>query len=218
MLFLQMGIFAFILFAISEICTVAEKPVVARPLFFIGVTLLGVSSCAITAKRVVQVARQAATQAESGGILIGSLEIGRMIFFGILALLCFGLLIYSLFFAIPFTKTYIDSDVKQKKVCRDGMYALCRHPGVLWFIGVYLFLWLSLGGELLFAQFVIYSALNVLYIIIQDNWSFLKCFDDYAEYKKETPFLIPNRKSMMRGVDTFKRSKDISKHRSKRGL
>lgn len=207
MIFLQMGIFAFILFAISEACTVAEKSVVARSFFFIGVTLLGVSSCAITAKRAVQVA----TQAETGEILIGSLEIGRMIFFCILAFLCFCLLIYSLFFAIPFTKTYIDSDVKQKKVCRDGMYALCRHPGVLWFIGIYLFLWLSLGGELLLAQFVIFSTLNILYIIIQDNWSFLKCFDDYEEYKKETPFLIPNRKSIMRGLDTFNRSKNRSK-------
>lgn len=32
------------------------------------------------------------------------------------------------------------------KTYDKGMYALCRHPGVLWFTGFYCCLWLALGG------------------------------------------------------------------------
>ena len=64
--------------------------------------------------------------------------------------LCFLLLlIYALFFALPFQETYVVQNVGNK-VCAQGMYALCRHPGVLWFTGFYLsfhygLLWAAFG-------------------------------------------------------------------------
>ena len=65
------------------------------------------------------------------------------------AFLFLGLLIYTLFFALPFQETYVDQTAGAKTYDK-GMYALCRHPGVLWFTGFYCCLWLAWGGAALF--------------------------------------------------------------------
>ncbi|MEG0765061.1 MAG: hypothetical protein RR403_03360, partial [Pseudoflavonifractor sp.] len=69
--------------------------------------------------------------------------------------------------------------------------------------GFYLFLWLALGGALLLGAFLLYGSLNLIYIVIQDRWSFLVCFEDYGDYKKSVPFLIPTGKSLRRCVQSF---------------
>lgn len=105
------------------------------------------------------------------------------------------LLIYTLFFALPFDETYV-KESRYRKAYTEGVYALCRHPGVLWFAGMYLFaalLWKSLEGLIFFVVMVI---LNIFYIIFQDYYSFPKTFSNYREYQRSTPFLIPNRKSI----------------------
>lgn len=105
------------------------------------------------------------------------------------------LLIYTLFFALPFDETYV-KESRYRKAYTEGVYALCRHPGVLWFAGMYLFaalLWKSLEGMIFFVVMVI---LNICYIIFQDYYSFPKTFSNYREYQRSTPFLIPNRKSI----------------------
>ena len=58
------------------------------------------------------------------------------------AALAFAALIYCLFFALPFEQTYADQD-SGSRVCRSGVYALCRHPGVLCFAVMYLLLGLA---------------------------------------------------------------------------
>ncbi len=68
------------------------------------------------------------------------------------------------FFALPFQETYVVQNVGNK-VCAQGMYALCRHPGVLWFTGFYLSLWFALGGFRLFCIALWYSCLNLCYVI-----------------------------------------------------
>lgn len=105
------------------------------------------------------------------------------------------LLIYTLFFALPFDETYV-KESRCRKAYTEGVYALCRHPGVLWFAGMYLFaalLWKSLEGLIFFVVMVI---LNIFYVIFQDYYSFPKTFSNYREYQRSTPFLIPNRKSI----------------------
>lgn len=105
------------------------------------------------------------------------------------------LLIYTLFFALPFDETYV-KESRYRKAYTEGVYALCRHPGVLWFAGMYLFaalLWKSLEGLIFFVVMVI---LNIFYVIFQDYYSFPKTFSNYREYQRSTPFLIPNRKSI----------------------
>jgi protein-S-isoprenylcysteine O-methyltransferase Ste14 len=126
----------------------------------------------------------------------------NMVIFGSLAVVCFCLLIYTLFFALPFQDTYLETG-GSPKIYKDGMYALCRHPGVLWFIGFYIFLGLMLKIPLLIAAAVVFSLLNLLYVVFQDNWTFMKMFSDYDLYKKETPFLLPNLDSIKRCIKTI---------------
>ena len=129
----------------------------------------------------------------------------RQIFFLILAILFLGLLIYTLFFALPFEKTYVAQEVH--KTYDKKMYALCRHPGVLWFVGFYFCLWLAFGTKPLLVMAVWFSFLNFCYIILQDYYAFPRIFSDYADYQKRVPFLIPNGKSLKRCMDTFKESR-----------
>ena len=130
---------------------------------------------------------------------------GNMFFFLILAILFLGLLIYTLFFALPFEETYVKQDAH--RTYDKKMYALCRHPGVLWFAGFYFCLWLALGSKSLLVKAGWFSFLNFCYIVLQDFYTFPKVFSDYADYRKRVPFLIPNGKSLKRCIDTFKESR-----------
>ncbi|MEG2119953.1 MAG: hypothetical protein RRY53_06310, partial [Pseudoflavonifractor sp.] len=129
MLYLLLGVVAFILFYLYELYAVFGGRSILKLLFFAGVFLILFSTCGAVAQ----------TLATAGVVL------WRLVLFGTFALLFLVLMLYSLFFAVPFSKTYVEkAEGQPKKVCRTGMYALCRHPGVLWFWGFYLFLWLAL--------------------------------------------------------------------------
>lgn len=130
---------------------------------------------------------------------------GNCIIFLILSVAFLGVLIYTLFFALPFEETYVAQEAH--KTYDKKMYALCRHPGVLWFAGFYICLWLAFGGKSLLVMAVWFSFLNFCYIILQDCYTFPKVFSDYEDYKKRVPFLIPNGKSLKRCFDTFKESR-----------
>lgn len=115
--------------------------------------------------------------------------------FGVGALLFLVLLIYTLFFALPFEETYLEEN-RERLAYTEGVYSLCRHPGVLWFAGVYLCLW-GVSGEL--SQGIYFISMifwNYLYIVFQDLWTFPKTFTNYDEYKETTPFLIPDGRSI----------------------
>ena len=127
----------------------------------------------------------------------------RQIVFSALALLFLLLLLYTLFFALPFEETYISQT--GSKTYDRGMYALCRHPGVLWFTGCYVSLWLAFGGMLLFQMAVLYCSLNFLYVILQDNITFPRVFSDYRLYKQRVPFLIPTVESIRTCIRTWRR-------------
>lgn len=118
-------------------------------------------------------------------------------------ILFFALLIYTLFFSIPFTASYIEQ-FQQRSVYTEKMYALSRHPGVLWFIGVYSSLVLIFPTQSMIVLAVVLSILNIIYILIQDIWSFPKLFVDYNEYKNTTPFLIPSIKSILKTIHSYK--------------
>lgn len=129
-------------------------------------------------------------------------------FWGALSLMSLLLLGYSLFMGIPFTKTYIHSN-QENTVVNTGMYALCRHPGVLWFFFFYLFLWLASGKSVLMWAALAWTAMDVLYVFIQDRWLFPKTFVDYEEYKREVPFLIPNAVSIKKSIQRFRIHTDL---------
>ena len=130
---------------------------------------------------------------------------GKQFVFLILSVIFLALLIYTLFFALPFEETYVAQEAH--KTYDIKMYALCRHPGVLWFAGFYICLWLAFGTKPLLVMAIWFSLLNFCYVILQDLYTFPKVFSDYMDYKKRVPFLIPNGKSMKRCMDTFKESR-----------
>ena len=106
-----------------------------------------------------------------------------------------ALLVYTLFFALPVKDAY-QSQGEVRTVCTAGVYALCRHPGVLWFAGLYLCLWAATGLSALSA--VLYCGLNVALVWFEDRYVFPARLAGYDEYRRTTPFLIPNGASIGR--------------------
>lgn len=123
----------------------------------------------------------------------------------VLGILSFALLIYCLFFALPFEETYIDS-IKGRRVCDQGVYASCRHPGWLCFFTTYLFFGLAALPTPFLLNGMIYSLLNLLYVIFQDLITFPKIFYDYTEYRNKVPFIIPTKKSIRLAINTLRRT------------
>ncbi len=139
----------------------------------------------------------------TGGILFKEAVMPDTLFrmvLGILALFCGGLLFYTLFLAIPFEATYIQEQFSE--VVDTGVYALCRHPGVLFLAGFYFFLAPAVRSGLLFWAGVWFSGCNLMYVLMQDRIFFPRCFSNYAEYRKTVPFLIPNKTSLQRCFET----------------
>jgi len=117
------------------------------------------------------------------------------------ALLSLLLLVYTLFFSLPFGETYRDPS-RKRPVCRVGMYALCRHPGFLWFFFLYLFLWLGAPGFYSLWGGVSLCLSNLIYIAVQDAWTFPRTFSDYGDYRLSVPFLIPTPGSLRAALGT----------------
>ncbi|HHU01577.1 MAG: hypothetical protein ACOX54_09070 [Christensenellales bacterium] len=102
------------------------------------------------------------------------------------------LLVYALFFAIPFSESYTDSiNVGSRTVTRTGLYGICRHPGV-WFLAFALFFLALAMSTLRMWLFVgLVSFFNLLYALFQDLWTFPRIFSDYNDYRQSVPFLLP---------------------------
>ena len=91
------------------------------------------------------------------------------------------------------------------RLVSSGIYALCRHPGILCFFGLYLCLGLAaLPGGLL-AHGLAFSLLDLAYAGFQDRVTFPKTFCDYEAYRKKAPFLIPTGDSIRRARQTWGR-------------
>ena len=184
--YILLGVIAFLLFLLYDVNSVIMKQRLFSLSFFSGFILLVISTGGIMVSSAQEIA-------------VDHLSLGL---FGFFALIFLFLLIYSLFFAIPFKNTYIE-EAGPSRVCRTGMYALCRHPGVLWFVGFFLLLGFALPSRLMRLGGFSFSILNILYVIFQDRWTFVRTFADYEDYKISTPFLIPNKKSIKRCLDTL---------------
>lgn len=117
------------------------------------------------------------------------------ILFAGLAILFLLLTIHSLFLAIPFAASYAYPG-QLRPVHTRGVYALCRHPGVLFFIPMNIILFAAFGFPV-YAAFV-YCVLNILLVLFEDIIVFPKLLSGYDLYKKSTPFLIPNGESIRR--------------------
>lgn len=186
MIYIFLGILSFLLFLTYDINRIILKNKLLNSCFFAGFILL---------------------TAATTGILITAWYTGytarlRTAVWIILAAAFLILLIYTLFFALPFKNTYLD-EKGRSLVCQKGVYALCRHPGVIWFTGFYICLGQAFPTRILINAAVCFCLCNVLYVFIQDKWIFTRTIVNYDMYKRNTPFLLPNRRSMKRCFRAF---------------
>ena len=100
----------------------------------------------------------------------------------------------ALFFSLPRQASY-GQPGEQRAVCAKGVYALCRHPGVLFFCFLMLFLWLGAGLSPLAGA--AYALLDTLLAAFEDQIVFVRRIEGYAKYQSEVPFLVPNQRSIM---------------------
>lgn len=117
-----------------------------------------------------------------------------------------AMLIYSLFINLPFGKTYVAAGVGDKLVT-SGLYALVRHPWLHWFILAMLSLILVSRSSLMLIAALIWVSLDIVLVAIQDRFFFGKMFAGYDDYRRQTPMLIPNRRSISAFIDSLKRAR-----------
>lgn len=178
-----LGIIAFGLYFIYDINSISIKHKFFHSFFFLGTMII---------------------VANVGWVFIHILIHGQAAFLNnkvlfipfIIGLMCFALMIYSLFFALPFDETYRD-DSRIPTVCDTGMYALCRHPGVLWYCLFFLFVAIGIQVKSFTYIAISYSILNILYGIFQDIYSFPKTFRNYDQYKLKVPMFVPTKESFI---------------------
>lgn len=113
------------------------------------------------------------------------------------------LLIYSIFIEIPLKSTYLQSATVQPLVS-SGTYALVRHPGLLWFAGFAVSLWVVHPARIALLAGVTWMAANILLIVLEDHYFFPRTIPGYSQYKENTPFIWPNRASLLRCLSTLK--------------
>ncbi len=188
MIYIYTGLAAFLLFFLYDINAARLHSGLLGSSFFIGCILLFGSTAGILSASLAQ-------------IIITPFTVVCMI----VAFVFFTLLVYTLFVVLPFRNTYLASpDTGEKqKVCSCGVYALSRHPGVLWFTGIYLFLSMAVPTPLVLKASITFCVCNILYVIFQDLWTFPRTFTDYGRYKETVPFLFPTPESIRRCTDTL---------------
>jgi len=103
-------------------------------------------------------------------------------------------MVWALFFALPFHSVYVEG--RQSEAVTVGLYALCRHPGVLFFFVLYLCLWLASGRAFAFWAMLLWTGADVLHVWAQDRYFFPGTLKGYTAYRKTTPFLIPTLSSV----------------------
>ena len=113
------------------------------------------------------------------------------------------LLLFSLFINLPFRKTYINSGTDDKLI-KSGLYALVRHPGVHWFTLLMAAMVLISQSTAMLTAAPVFILLDVILVIVQDIFFFGKMFTGYDAYRKETPMLLPNRKSVQAFIASLK--------------
>lgn len=166
-----LGVLVFLLFFIYDINDLTIKNRIIQNFFLIGTILLVCSTLWI----------------------LYPFENTVWIWLGFACFFC-ALLVYTLFFALPFESTYVDPK-KGRKVYSGGVYGICRHPGIWWFLFMYISLGFAFPTSEIMEFGLMCSFFNFLYACFQDIYVFPRIFVDYDEYKQKVPFLIPRRSS-----------------------
>ena len=113
------------------------------------------------------------------------------------------LLLYTLVFELPFRGTFVGSPSSTDLVT-TGTYALTRHPAVLWYLLILVSVLLATRSNLLLVALPIWLTMDVVWVLLQERSSLTRNFPNYAIYKRTTPLLIPNRRSVTAFLRTFR--------------
>lgn len=172
------GVLGFVLFFLSDLFAVLKKKVIGYILVFLGTFAIAGSSVYIlwTSKGY-------------------QTMYGMKFIMGPLTVIFFLLLIYSVLVEVNQTKT-------DNTLVTTGTYALSRHPGVLWFLLYYISGSVLFGSTEILLAGLVWSAVNIIYVILQEKLIFIKIFKGYDDYKKLTPMLLPTTKSIKRFIET----------------
>ncbi|MEA4921444.1 MAG: hypothetical protein VB078_11075 [Clostridiaceae bacterium] len=132
---------------------------------------------------------------------MGALHIspGAILFF----LIFLSLLLYTLFPALTHGDT---STVERGKLplVSTGVYALCRHPGVLWMAGCCICLYIICPtAEMGILAFLV-AFFDLVYVWWQDLFIFPYTISHYNDYKNSVPFLIPTALSVVRCLNNLR--------------
>lgn len=188
MLALSLGIGGFLLYLLYDINSITWQSRLLHTAFALGTLLVG----AATVLDLWEAWRLGAFSGLGAAALL------------LAAAACLAALVYCLFFALPFQETYREQETG-RHVYDGGAYALCRHPGILCFFGLYLCLGLAaLPGKLL-AHGMAFSLLDLAYAGFQDRITFPRTFCDYEAYRQKAPFLLPTGDSIRHARQTWGR-------------
>lgn len=189
---LGLGALAFVLMVLSDYAQVLRGRRGAGVLFPVGGALLALSTAVLAADAWVRYDRSPFAPVWGAG-----------------ALLMLALLIYTLFFALPAGGSSAATARKDelRPLVDTGVFALCRHPGVLFLGGFYACLWGALGGWALGAAFFLFTALDAAYAAWQGAVVFPRSIRDYAAYRAATPRFLPTAASLRRCLRTLRAPK-----------
>lgn len=96
--------------------------------------------------------------------------------------------LYALFGSFSVSEAYTATDVP-RQTCDNGLYSLCRHPGIPPFACLYICLHFGAGLPLLDA--LVYIFCDLLLAVFEDTVIFPRILGGYDDYKKRVPFIIP---------------------------
>ncbi len=171
-----LGIAAFAMFFLGDFNDWRLKNRLLRSCFYLGVVMLAASTVGLCIK-------QDSTP----------LSARYRVPFLVLALF-FGL--FTLYSVL--SVSFVNRGNGEKRVFSGGLYAVCRHPGFLFFVPMYICLWL--GAGLPFVAAAVFIGLNLLLVLFEDKLVFPAFLQGYSEYKTTTPFIVPNAKSIIRAA------------------
>jgi protein-S-isoprenylcysteine O-methyltransferase Ste14 len=178
MKYIAFGILGFIIFHAVDIAAIRRLPLVKPLIWFAG--------CAL----VIYAAVMACLNGTKFYTPLWLTVLGWLLLIASLAQV-----LHSLFISLPFHKTYIAKGVGDKLIT-TGLYGIVRHPGVYGLAVIMLALVIISGSRLMAVAAIAWIVTDIIVVIIQDYVFFNRMFPDYASYRKITPLLIPNWRSL----------------------
>lgn len=111
---------------------------------------------------------------------------------------------FGLAFILLMVETMVFQSPKQR-----GIYQMCRHPELIWFVGIYLSIIFAVGSTLIMTLAEFAVLLMIGYSIFREKVIYPILLEDYQEYKK-VPFIIPNKISL---INAFTKDVKVNRRR-----